>query len=331
MDATFIGLLQSQINALQESELTAESNIIILETIKLLLDNVDFSANTLSQYDKFGIRRVFAAYGEVGKKVCAFYDAGKPYLDPTALNGSIGKAIGETGEQIAETTIVFDELAVKEAYLLEKEDELKTVEKKYTALCARTKELRDIAETVSESSISAVKNENEQLETEIAKGKKMKEIVDEENSNLRKVLSEVKKANTEIDSEQRCIKTTITAIIEEHYNEIKAIYFDSNKSLDEIKADIERYISEFETLDAAIVEYAKCKAFYEMWLGENSSIIESMRKYGLESITQLTDAINNAKANAEYELKAYDTIVKKIITAEEAAREAIAKKQNRFV
>lgn len=72
MDATFIGLLQSQISSLQESESNSGSNIIVLETIKLLLRNVDLSSETLSQYDKFGMRRLFAAYGEVGKQVCSF-------------------------------------------------------------------------------------------------------------------------------------------------------------------------------------------------------------------------------------------------------------------
>ena len=74
MDATFLGLLQSQINSLQESESDFNSNIIILETIKLMLHNVDLSSEILSQADKFGMRRLFAAYGEVGKQVCSFYD-----------------------------------------------------------------------------------------------------------------------------------------------------------------------------------------------------------------------------------------------------------------
>lgn len=42
MDATFIGLLQSQIGSLQESESNSDSNIIILETIKLLIRNIDY-------------------------------------------------------------------------------------------------------------------------------------------------------------------------------------------------------------------------------------------------------------------------------------------------
>lgn len=331
MDATFIGLLQSQISALQESGSNFDSNIIVLETIKLLLRNMDLSSKTLSQYDKFGMRRLFAAYGEVGKQVCSFYDGSKPYLDPAALNGSIGKTITQTAEQIEATTATFDEMTIKETDLLKKEEELRALDSKHKSLQSKATELKAIYETVSDAVISAIEKENEQMEADIKKGKKRKETVSDENKKLRKLLSGVEEANTEVDDEQRRIKTNITAIIAKHHDEIEAIYMGSSKSLDEIKADIERYIREFETLDAAVLEYAKTRAFYEMWLDENSTIIETMRKYGLESIGQLAEAINNARANAEYELKAYDTIVKKVVTSEEAAREAIAKKQNKVV
>ena len=331
MDATFIGLLQSQISALQESGSNSDSNIIVLETIKLLLRNMDLSSETLSQYDKFGMRRLFAAYGEVGKQVCSFYDGSKPYLDPAALNASIGKTITQTAEQIEATTSTFDEMTIKEADLLKKEEELRALDSKHKSLQSKATELKAIYETVSDVVISAIEKENEQMEADIKKGKKRKETVSNENEKLHKLLSGVEEANTEVDDEQRRIKTNITAIIAKHHDEIEAIYMCSSKSLDEIKADIERYIREFETLDAAVLEYAKTRAFYEMWLDENSTIIETMRKYGLESIGQLAEAINNARANAEYELKAYDTIVKKVVTSEEAAREAIAKKQNKVV
>lgn len=331
MDATFIGLLQSQIACLQESESNSDSNMIILETIKLLLRNIDLSSEALSQYDKFGMRRLFASYGEVGKQVCSFYDGSKPYLDPAALNGSIGKTITDAAVQIEATTAAFDEMTNKEAGLLAKEDELRALDSKYKALQAKASELRTIHETVSDTAIATIEKENAQMETDIKKGKKRKETVADENKKLRKLLSEVEEVNTEVDGQQWKIKTNITAIIEKHHDEIEAIYTGSCKSLDEIKSDIERYIREFETLDAAVLEYAKTREFYEMWLGENSAIIETMRKYGLESIGQLADAITNAKANAVYELKAYDTVVKKIVTAEETAREAIEKKQNKIV
>lgn len=331
MDATFIGLLQSQISSLQESESNSDSNIIVLETIKLLLRNVDLSSGTLSGYDKFGMRRLFAAYGEVGKQVCSFYEEGKPYLDPAALNGSIGKTLSATEEQIDATTAAFDEMSVKEADLLKKEDELRVLDSKYKALQDKSAELRAIYETVSEVLIADIERDNQQMEVEIENGKKRKEIVAAENKKLRTLLSEVEAANTEVDEEKRIIETNIVAIIEKHHDDIEAIFTGSNKTLDEIKADIERYVRDFGVLDAAVLEYANTRAFYEMWLGENSTIIDTMRKYGLESIGQLASAINSAKANAEYELSAYDTIVKKVIVAEEAARDAIKKKQNKIV
>lgn len=331
MDATFLGLLQSQINSLQECESDSDRNLIMLETIKLILGNVELSAETLSQYDKFGMRRLFAAYGDVGKKVCAFYDGAKSSLDPAALNGSIGKTIEETQSQIVSTTAAFDEMSEKETDLLAKEDELRTIAAKYKSLSDKTAELKTIQDTVSDEIIANIESENAQLEADIKKSKKRKEAVEDENKKLRKLLSEVEASNTEIDDEQRKIKTNVTSIIEKHYEEIAAIYFGSSKSLDEIKTDIERYMREFETLDAAVMEYAKTRAFYETWLGENSDIIETMRKYGLESIAQLADAISSAKSNAEYELEAYDTVVRRIVTAEEAAREAIERKQNKIV
>lgn len=331
MDATFIGLLQSQINSLKESEVNSDNNTIILETIKLLFRNVDLSTNTLSLYDKFEMRRLFATFNEIGKQVCSFYNGSKLYLDPAAINGSIGKTIFETEEKIESTTAAFDKMSTKEAYLLEKEDELRAVDVKYKILKDKSTELRTIYENVSENVISSIEKENKQLEANIKEHKKYKENIDNENKKLRKLLSEVEEANTEINNEQHKIKSNIIAIIEKQYDEIRSIYMNSCKSLDKIKADIEKYISDFENLDMAILEHTKLKAFYETWLGENSAIIEIMRKDGLENINQITDAINNVKANIEHELKAYDMIIKKIVITEEAAREAIERKQNKVV
>ena len=263
--------------------------------------------------------------------MCSFYDDEKSLLDPSALNGSIGKTITATSVQITETTVAFDALADNESALLAKETELSALSEKHTALQKKVAELKEIQATVSEAVIDALKKENETLEDAIKKGKKKKESVDDENKRLRKLLSDVETANTEVDGEQRQIKTNIISIIDKNYDQIEAIYSGSGKSLEEIKADIQRFISEFEALDSSVAEYAKTRAFYESWLGENSTIISSMRKYGLESIPQLTDAINSAKANAEYELKAYDSIIKRVVDKEEAAREAIERKQNKIV
>lgn len=109
------------------------------------------------------------------------------------------------------------------------------------------------------------------------------------------------------------------------------MYKDRSLSLEEIKAEIEKFIKDFEMLDASVLEYMPVKAFYESWLGENSMIVDKMRKYGLESLEQLAEALIKAKENVEYELSAYDAILRKVVEQEEAAREAIEKKQNKVV
>ena len=331
MDATFIGLLQSQINTLQECESSADSNFVILETIKLLINNTDLSEKVISTYDKFALRRLFALYGDVGKKVCSFYEDEKEQLDPSALNGSIGKTIMETSSQILETTEAFDELSSKEKVFLEKEAELKILNEKYQSLQEKTSSLKAIAETVSEAVIDALKNENEQMEKEIKKLEKKKEIVDKRNKELTKLLEEIESANTTVDEKCGTIKTNIIEIINKHHSEIEALYKDRSLSLEEIKAEIEKFIKDFEMLDASVLEYMPVKAFYESWLGENSMIVDKMRKYGLESIEQLAEALIKAKENVEYELSAYDAILRKVVEQEEAAREAIEKKQNKVV
>lgn len=67
-------------------------------------------------------------------QVCSFYDGSKSYLDPAALNGSIGKTITETEGQIEATTAAFDEMSTKEADLLAKEDELRAIDAKHKDL-----------------------------------------------------------------------------------------------------------------------------------------------------------------------------------------------------
>ena len=331
MDKTFVGLLQSQIDSMHESNTSSARNIILLETAKLLLSYVDLSSDTFSQYDKFGLRRLFAAYGEVGKQVCLFYEAGQSFLDPSARNGSIGKTITETESQIKETTAAFEEMEAKEAELLAKEDELRTLNTQYQSLQNETAELKAIYDTVSESVVTAIAEENEQLKAEIEQVRKQKEKVAGENDKLHDLLSEIEKARTAIDIEQRMIITDIIDVIEKHHDEIEYICAENHKSLDQITADIERYINEFKILDTAILEYSETKAFYEAWLGENSKIIEAVHRYGLESIGQLNGTISKAKDDAEIALKSYDTAVRRIITMEENARIAIEKKQNKVV
>jgi chromosome segregation ATPase len=331
MDATFLGLLNSQINFLQQSETDAEGNFIIMETVKLLMDNLNLSDDTLSSYDKFGIRRLFASIGEVGKDVCTFFDEQKNILDPQALNGSIGKTLENTAGQIESTTKALKELGEKEAELLSREEELQKLREEYKQLSDKTVTLKEIAKKVSDSVIQSIGEENRKLEEDIKSGEKKKAVVEAENIRLKEVYEGIASVLSEYVTTAERLETQITEAIEKHRSELERIYATREKSIEEIKTEIETYVKDFNALDNSVREYVETKRFYELWLGDNSLIIANMRKYGLESIAQLSAVIEDVKSNVETELAAYDALIKKIIEDEEAARKEIEKKQNKTV
>ena len=129
MNETFWGLYEAQIAALKDCKSPEEANLIMLETAKFLVEHVDLSDSTMGLYDKFGIRKLFAAHNALGAAVTAFYDAKKDVLDPGARNGAIGQKITTLTEQIASTAAALQQLQELEKDLFAKEDELKALEK----------------------------------------------------------------------------------------------------------------------------------------------------------------------------------------------------------
>ena len=104
MNETFWGLYEAQISALRSCSSPEEANMIMLETAKFLVEHIDLSDATVSQYDKFGIRKLFAAHNALGGAVTSFYEAERDRLDPAARNGAIGQKLAAISEQITSTT-----------------------------------------------------------------------------------------------------------------------------------------------------------------------------------------------------------------------------------
>jgi predicted aminopeptidase len=191
--------------------------------------------------------------------------------------------------------------------------------------------LKEIAKKVSDSVIQSIGEENRKLEEDIKSGEKKKAVVEAENIRLKEVYEGIASVLSEYVTTAERLETQITEAIEKHRSELERIYATREKSIEEIKTEIETYVKDFNALDNSVREYVETKRFYELWLGDNSLIIANMRKYGLESIAQLSAVIEDVKSNVETELAAYDALIKKIIEDEEAARKEIEKKQNKTV
>lgn len=245
MNETFWGLYEAQIAALRACASPEEANMIMLETAKFLVEHIDLSDTTIAQYDKFGIRKLFAAHNALGGAVTAFYDAKKEQLDPAARNGAIGKKIDSVSEQISTTASALKKLQELEKDLFAKEGELAALEKELEAL------------------------------------------------------------------EQKAA----------HLHETE----------DNAAKEIRRYKEQFEQLDAIMAGYADEIAFWEAHLGEDSAIIVKMRAYGVSSIGDLLASVEKLKTNIQQDLKALDTVIKKVVDQEAQIRDAVLRKQNKLV
>lgn len=245
MNETFWGLYEAQIAALKDCKSPDEANLIMLETAKFLVEHVDLSDNTMGMYDKFGVRKLFAAHNALGSAVTGFYDAKKDVLDPGARNGAIGQKIATLSEQITSTATALQQLQELEKDLFAKEDKLKALEKELEDWQQKAKHLRETQATAA--------------------------------------------------------------------------------------AEIQKYKDQFEQLDAIMTGYAEEVAFWEAHLGENSEIVRCMSVYGVSSLQDLLNNINKLRDSIQYDLKALDAVIGKVVKAEETAKDAILKKQNKMV
>lgn len=56
-----------------------------------------------------------------------------------------------------------------------------------------------------------------------------------------------------------------------------------------------------------------------------------MSVYGVSSLQDLLTSINKLRDSIQYDLKALDAVIGKVVKAEETAKDAILKKQNKMV
>lgn len=220
-------------------------NLIMLETAKLLIEHLDLSDTAVSQYDKFGIRKLFAAHNALGGAVTAFYDAQRDLLDPAARNGAIGQKLSAVSGQIAATADALASLQESEQELFAREAELSALEQELEAWKQKAARLHQTEDTAAD--------------------------------------------------------------------------------------EIRRYQEQLDQLGAVIAGYDDELAFWEAHLGEDSAIMESMKRYGVASMDNLLSRIEEMKSDIRKDLQALDDMIRQIVTREADLREAVLRKQNKRV
>ena len=330
VDKNFWGLLETQIETLKNSS-GKDANTLLLETAKLLLSQVDISEVVLEAYDKFDIRELFAAYADFATETSAFYDANKGKLDPVALNGKMGQKLESAISENKRISDALTKLNQNEKALLAEETELERNKQEYADLSAKVESLREIRDTMTPAVLKAMKEEIDDLESQIKKSSK-------EHGKLKKELEDVTAEAQEVEKELSVIAESkvekcnqMKSVIQKHFDILKVLFEHEQLNADEMLAKIAEYKALYDRLKETVNETSEILSLYEVQMGEDSKIVESMKKYGVKSLASALDDIDRIKKTIEDDIKAYDLILQKVVKGEEGIRAEIERRQGKNV
>lgn len=330
LDKNTLGLLNTQIEALK-SVSGKDFNTAILETIKLLLSNVELSEELLKSYDKFEIRELFSSYSAVSEEASIFFDEHKDILDPKAMVGSLGSKLIETTENTKEVSSALKELLERESELLDEEKKFNNVKAEYEDLSKKVSSLKTIRDTMTPDVLDQMRSDISNFEEEIKKNskvrEKLKKELDEKTIEFGKIQNELEA----IVNNDAISGNEILGVIEKYIDTLRLLYEKNNLSIDEIMSKINEYKNLYEKLDSATKEQSTVLAEYEAILGENSLIVNSMKKYGVQSISDVIEDIERIKQTIASEIESYNFILQKVIIQEKSIKEAIERRQGKNV
>ena len=298
IDKTFWGLVETQLEALKNAD-SKEANTLLLETAKLLISQIDVSEKVITEYDKFDIRELFAAYSDFASETVSFYNVNQDKLDPAALNGKLGQQLSSATVEVQSLSLALKNLKETEQELIGAETELEALKKEYDSLLEKVTALRTIRDTMTPAVLRAMKEEIDDLESQIKKSSK-------EHGKLKKELEDVTTEAQEVEKELSMIAESkvekcnqIKSVIRKHFDTLKVLFEHEQLNADEMLAKIAEYKALYDRLKETVNETSEVLSLYEVQIGEDSKIVESMKKYGVKSLASSLADIERIKKTIE--------------------------------
>lgn len=331
MNKTDIGLIETQIEAIKDAENIKEKNELILNTMKILLECVDYTDDTLSQYESLEMRKLFSSFCKVSTVTCNFFESTKNHLDPQALNGKLGTELENTTQEVIKTSKLIDEIETKDALLLQKREELFSIKNKYDELSREVEELKIVEQTVSADVIEYLHNTiiktQDIISENTATVEELKERLAEETQAKNDIDNTVVSLNNDLNK----IETNIIEKIDSNIELINSLYKERGQDIEMIKDRINHTITDFSNLNNRCQEF---KEFYNecsIHFGENSEIFLKVKNMGYDSIKSYVDHINSLIDEIDRNLKKYDNLIREIIEVDEQEREELKRLQNKRI
>jgi len=326
---TFLGLLDTQIEAVKNATAGKNENEIILKTIKLLMEQLNYSDSVLSEYERLEMRKLFAFFGSIAQAACDFYEASKEHLDPTALQGEIGRKLENAKNEVNRVNALIEAIERDSVDLLEQENELIKKNAEYNKIQQKISELQEIYEIATDERIQSLKIEEEQLSSHIKQNKK-------EAANLESTIKEYKmdlvalqESSVRLHSKQKTIEENIIATIQQKHDKLHDIYTRRSHDLEHITSEIERYKTLYSNLSDDLSKAEETHRIYALHLGENSDITRKLQEHGISSVESLLVEVQKLESSIKTEISRFDHMLRDVILQKEKMKEEIETMQGK--
>jgi chromosome segregation ATPase len=329
MTKDHLGILENHVQAIKEANNAKSSNEVLLETIKLLLDNLDYSGTALYDYDKIGIRKLFSGFGKIAQSTCDFYKKSKTYLDPVALDGEIGQALERTTNKLTDTIALIEKIDRDSAELLKKEHDLEKKESTYRNKEEKMASLREKSRLYTDETIKALDDTKKELEEEIKRNKPIKAELEDSIKENGELSAELASTIVRLNNEKNEIEENIIDIINKRREKIEEIFVSQSKDLNKIITEIENYKRQSVEMDKRIEEIKEPLETYRLHYGENSRIIKKINEYGISSLDDFIKDSHYLENAIREKLAEFDSRIRDIIEFQEKANEDIKGLQNK--
>jgi chromosome segregation ATPase len=332
MDKTFLGKLDSAVQELNKSTDGKGANTNLWKTIKLLLNQLDRSRGLLATYEKMEMIQFFSSFGSVAQSACDFYKASKSYLDPAALNEEIGQQLEAAAKEIDNKNRLLEAIEKNSADLLKREKELNQINEKYEKITEKVSMLEKIANR-SNDELKTIESKATELDKTIAElnktikeNQKIKSGLESQIKELENTHQSLSKAVAKANAVKKEIEENIIDTINAKFNTIREIYAKYSKDLDGVKAEIENYKRLYSQLDDELIKAQSEYDLYNLHFGENSSIVNKMKEYGVSGIDDFFIEADRLKNSLKNELSRFDNIIKSVIEELEKGKEDIGRR-----
>ena len=173
MDATFLGLLDTNLEAIKKAKDNKSKNEKLLATAALLMDALDYSKDALSGYERQDITSLFSDFGKIARTACSFYQSNREILDSDKIK--IRKTLEETTNELSGIIAEMEVFEQNNLDLLKKEKELNEKGDIYRKQQEKISSLKEINQALSEGALAFLENEISQLKETIDKSKNNKD------------------------------------------------------------------------------------------------------------------------------------------------------------